>query len=124
MPVVAAVVRRDGAYLVARRPRGKRHGGLWEFPGGKIRNGEDDRAALARELREELDVAVDDVGEVLFVARDPGSRFVIRFRAVDVDGEPRSLEHEEVRWVESSRLDQLDLAPADLRFVRSCLAPE
>ncbi len=122
--MVAAVVRRDGAYLVARRPRGKRHGGRWEFPGGKIRNGEDDRAALARELREELGVEVDDVGDVLFVARDPGSRFVIRFRTVDIDGEPRSLEHEEVRWVESPRLDQLELAPADLRFVRSCLAPE
>lgn len=52
--VVAAIIWREGRYLAVRRPPGKAMAGMWEFPGGKIEAGESPRAALARELREEL----------------------------------------------------------------------
>lgn len=121
IPVVAAVVRRDGAYLVARRPPSKRHGGLWEFPGGKVLEGETDGDALARELREELDVSLDSLGETLFQVRDPGAPFVIRFRRVRIRGEPRAREHTELRWVPGADLSGMPLAPGDARFVEERL---
>lgn len=118
VPVVAAVVRRDARYLVARRPAGKRHGGLWEFPGGKVTAGETDRDALERELREELDVSLVAVGPPLYEARDPGTAFLIRFRPVRIRGEPRAREHSELRWASVAELRDLPLAPGDARFVR------
>lgn len=118
IPVLAAVVRRDGRYLVARRPGEKRHGGLWEFPGGKMAPEESLLEAATRELREELGLSVTGVGAVLFEAMDPGSPFLIRFVEVRVQGEPRALEHSEVGWFAPRVLEDLALAPTDARFVR------
>lgn len=117
IPVVAAVVRRDATYLVALRPAPKRHGGLWEFPGGKVLEGETPADALGRELGEELGVEVSGTGALLFQARDPGSPFLIRFVETTIDGEPRALEHPEVRWASRPELARMSLAPADTRFV-------
>lgn len=122
IPVLAAVVRRDGRFLLGRRPPGKRHGGLWEFPGGKMAEGESVAEAARRELREELDLEVSEVGEVLFEARDPGSPFLIRFVRVRAEGEPRALEHTEVGWFECDDLAGVALAPTDARFVREGLS--
>lgn len=119
--VLAAVVRRGDRVLVGRRPAGKRHGGLWEFPGGKLHDGEDDAAAATRELREELALEVTAVGRELFAARDPGSPFLVAFVEVEARGEPRALEHDEVRWASPDELRALALAPADERFVREAL---
>jgi 8-oxo-dGTP diphosphatase len=118
IPVLAAVVRRDGRYLVARRPEEKRHGGLWEFPGGKMDSDESLLGAATRELREELGLSVTGVGAVLFEAMDPGSSFLIRFVEVQVEGEPRALEHSELGWFSPDVLRRLALAPSDARFVR------
>lgn len=121
VPVVAAVVERAGRFLVCRRPHGKRHGGLWEFPGGKLRPGEDLLSAARRELGEELDLAVSGLGRELFRARDPGSRFLILFVEVEATGVPRRLEHSELGWFSPEDLAELDLAPTDALFVRSGL---
>ncbi len=91
--VLAAVARRGDAVLLGQRPSHKRHGGLWEVPGGKVEPGEDDAAALDRELREELGVGLRALGPVLATLRDPGSPYLIVFRAVTLAGEPRALEH-------------------------------
>ncbi len=63
--VVAAVIEENGTFLVTRRQKGVHLAGLWEFPGGKIDQGETHAAALAREIREELDTDVD-VGDLVF----------------------------------------------------------
>ena len=77
--VLAAVVRRDGRVLLAQRPAHKRHGQLWEFPGGKLAAGEDCLAAARRELHEELGIRVESIGATLFERQDPGSEFLIQF---------------------------------------------
>ena len=117
IPVVAAVIWRDGRVLLGRRPAHKRHGGLWEFPGGKIQHDESNFEAVSRELKEELRLETIFVGEALYESRDSDSPFVIRFVEVEVRGEPFAVEHEEVRWVERSTLTGLRLAPCDRRFV-------
>lgn len=122
--VIAAVVCRDGRFLLARRPEGKRHGGLWEFPGGKVAAGESPLAAVRRELREELGMRVTDLGRLLFETRDPGTPFLLRFLEVRAEGEPRALEHEEVGWYAREALSDMPLAPGDARFVAERLVPD
>jgi 8-oxo-dGTP diphosphatase len=119
IPVIAAVIRRGDRMLLCRRPAHKRHGGLWEFPGGKVEAGESLLGAAQRELGEELEVQATAAGKVLFECRDPGSAFLIQFVAVTVVGEPRATEHDEVRWVTLAQAEMLALAPADAAFVRA-----
>ena len=118
LDVVAAVVVRDGRYLLGRRPEEKRHGGLWEFPGGKLDEGEDAADAARRELAEELSLQVVSVGSALHSLRDSASPFVIHFHPVVVKGEPQALEHSEVGWYGVDEMAGMVLAPADAGFVR------
>lgn len=116
--VVASVIEREGKLLVCERPAHKRHGGLWEFPGGKVEPQESDFQAVERELEEELGVRVREVGPVEFSIADPDSPFVIEFLPVEIDGEPRCIEHTALAWVSETDLLSLALAPSDLQFAR------
>jgi 8-oxo-dGTP diphosphatase len=115
--VVAAVLQQGSAFLLGLRPRNKRHGGLWEFPGGKVDPRELPAAALARELLEELGLAEVTVGQHLAAFQDPGSSFRIHFYAVQSPDSARALEHEAIRWVTLDEADGLPLAPSDRRMV-------
>lgn len=115
--VVAAVIEREGRLLIAQRPMGKRHGGLWEFPGGKLEPGETVEAALRRELTEELGVRLVQAGATLFEAADDGQTFLIVFVKADIEGVPQCLEHAAIAWVDPDRLHDFQLAPSDKRFV-------
>lgn len=119
--VLAAVIPRNGRYLVCRRPAHKRHGGLWEFPGGKVHAGETLLDAARRELAEELSLRAVAVGAVLYARRDAGSEFVIEFAEVEAEGEPIALEHDEVSWLTRDEILRLELAPADRRFAEEAL---
>lgn len=114
--VLAAVIRSGDRYLLCRRPTHKRHGGCWEFPGGKLEPGEDLFDAARRELKEELHVEVLAVGVKLFHARDIGSQFLVEFVEVDIRGVPEPREHDEIRWANASELRDLRLAPCDYAF--------
>ena len=115
--VIAAVVSRGDQLLVCQRPVHKRHGGLWEFPGGKCEPGEADSDAISRELREELGIDVLAVGAEEFAIDDPGSPFRIAFLPVTTTGEPICHEHSALRWGTLDELAQLPLAPSDRRFI-------
>jgi mutator protein MutT len=114
--VVASVIEQDRRLLICRRAVHKRHGGLWEFPGGKIEPDESDFDAVQRELGEELGVRVRAVGSVEFSMHDPGSPFVIDFLPVDIDGEPQCLEHSALTWVTEEALLTFPLAPSDRQY--------
>lgn len=115
--VIAAVVQRADTLLVCQRPPEKRHGGLWEFPGGKCERGETDIDAISRELHEELAVTVTAIGEEQYRISDPGSNFLIAFLAVTIEGEPQCIEHTDVRWAPLEAIRELPLAPSDRAFV-------
>jgi 8-oxo-dGTP diphosphatase len=110
--------------LVCQRPAHKRHGGLWEFPGGKLEAGEHYFDAARRELTEELGVRVVSVGNLLFSVADPGSDFRIDFVPTTIEGEPQCIEHSTLRWLPLEDLPALDLAPSDRRFVEFLCHPE
>jgi mutator protein MutT len=120
--VVAAVIEQAGRFLVARRPVHKHHGGLWEFPGGKVAAEESLREALARELAEELAVRLVACGECLHVEHDPRSGLAIHFIAAEIADEPQALEHSALAWLTPAALATLPLAPADARFASAVLA--
>ncbi|MBW3630217.1 MAG: NUDIX domain-containing protein [Gemmatimonadetes bacterium] len=115
--VVASVIEREGKILVCERPAHKRHGGLWEFPGGKVENGESDFEAVQRELSEELGVDVTEVGPVRFSVADPGSHFLIEFLPVSIVGQPQCLEHAALDWFREDELLELPLAPSDRHYL-------
>lgn len=119
IPVIAAVIARDGRYLVGRRPDEKRYGGLWEFPGGKVDPGESWLEAARRELGEELGMDAAAVGDLLLSVGDEGSPYVIHFLEVKASGDPVPAEHTAVGWYTPDELAALPLAPADARFVSS-----
>ena len=119
--VVAAVIRRGARVLLCQRPAHKRHGGLYEFPGGKCNDGETKDQAIARELLEELGVTVTHVGSVLHSIHDPGSPYVIHFIEARIDGTPISIEHSDLQWVTLPEALSLDLAPSDRKFVEDFL---
>lgn len=114
--VVAAVVETRGRWLLGLRPSEKRHGGLWEFPGGKLGDGESVLDAARRELAEELSLRVTSLGPTLFTARDGEGPFVIDFVRVTVEGEAEAREHAEIGWFDLGELAELPLAPADRAF--------
>jgi len=111
---------RDGKILIGRRKRGGRHPLKWEFPGGKVEPGEDQRAALARELREELNVDAV-IGEELDsyeVSYGDGFRLMLHFYGVTrFHGEPRNLDFEQIAWEKPERLPEYDFLEGDVTFV-------
>lgn len=115
--VLAAVIQRGNNYLVCQRPLHKRHGGFWEFPGGKLEAGEDIERAAIRELAEELGVRVTSVSDVVYRTSDPNSAFVIEFAFVECEGEPVALEHDALLWQRLELLPCVALAPSDRAFV-------
>lgn len=111
------MLEREGRYLMCQRAAHKRHGGLWEFPGGKVEKGESDQAASHRELEEELGLRVLRTWPPMFESRDPGSDFVIAFCKVEAAGTPIPTEHTAIAWSTTPDLDLLPLAPSDASFV-------
>lgn len=115
--VIAAVISDGDRLLVCQRPPHKRHGGLWEFPGGKCEGRESDLEAARRELHEELGVEVLSVGRAEVEIHDEGSPFMIAFVPVAVQGVATPHEHTGMFWGTPEDLLKLPLAPSDRRFV-------
>lgn len=122
--VAAAVVERDGAFLLTRRLQGTHLEGLWEFPGGKCEPGETPREALAREIAEELGVAVV-VGDLLLVTRHtyPERTVELHFFRCAIDGEPAPRLGQEMRWVPRDQLRTLQWPDADAALIEMLTAP-
>lgn len=129
MPLVAAaLIWNEGKILVCQRRKWDTFGLLWEFPGGKLEPGESPSEALARELREELDIEAL-IGEEVFRTRHTYQKTsepleLIFFRA---DADPRSMKpltFEQMRWLSPAELSSLEFLPADREFVRRLVQGE
>jgi 8-oxo-dGTP diphosphatase len=116
--VTAAVVEREGRFLLTRRHGGTHLGGRWEFPGGKCEPGEALEASLHREMDEELGVAVDVGREVFRVEHAYPERAVrLHFYSCSLRGEPVPRLGQEMRWVPRKDLRALEFPPADAELI-------
>ncbi len=116
-----ALIRGDGRILLACRPKGRPMAGLWEFPGGKVRDSETPENALCRELEEELGIVVSrkDLNPIGF-ASHPYPKFHLLmplFLCRDWQGTPAPLEGQEIRWVRLRKLHTYAMPPADKPLV-------
>ncbi len=117
--VTAAVIERDGAFLVTRRLRGTHLEGSWEFPGGKCEPGETQVACLQREISEELGTEVRVGREVCSIAHPYPERVVeLHFFECELRGDPCPMIGQEMRWVPRSGLQSLEFPPADTELIR------
>ena len=117
MPVVVAagVVFKGARVLLTRRGEGRHLAGLWEFPGGKLEEGEAPEQTVVRECREEcgIEVEVEDILEVTYHRYPERDVLLLFYRCRWVDGEVRHREIADHRWVHPSELTGYALPPAD-----------
>ena len=121
---VAVVVVNEQDVLIAKRPVDKHQGGLWEFPGGKVEEGETVQAALIRELAEEvaLSVAAENISSLMQIPFDyPDKRVLLDVMWVEASINDALLAHgaegQEVRWVPYQRLAEFDFPEANKTIV-------
>jgi 8-oxo-dGTP diphosphatase len=116
--MAAAMFDADRRVLIAQRPAGKHMAGWWEFPGGKVADGESDADALVRELREELGIEARAHRHVTTMSHEYPDRIValVLWHASSSDT-PRGLDGQQLRWVDCQSLGDVGLLPADLPLI-------
>jgi 8-oxo-dGTP diphosphatase len=112
--VVAAVVEREGRYLITQRRPTAVLPSLWEFPGGKVELGESDQQALRREIRERLDADVE-VQQMISFVRHPYERYTVDLHLYQctLTGEVRAAAVQAFQWIRSDEFDDFEFTPAD-----------
>ncbi len=113
--VTAAIIQEDGKVLIAKRKKGWRFAGKWEFPGGKIEPNETPEQCLQRELREELGIETE-IGEFFCSSTYAYAHATVQllvYRAVHVSGEYTLHDHQEIRWVSPEYLRDYEFPEAD-----------
>jgi 8-oxo-dGTP diphosphatase len=124
--VAAAVIDLAGRVLIAQRLPGKHLAGGWEFPGGKLEPGENRRLGLARELREELGIAIASPRPLIRVRHsyDYGDVLIDMWVVRYYQGEPRGLDGQALRWCTQDELESVELLPADGPIVAALRLPD
>ena len=112
--VVAALIWRKGKFLICQRPANKKRALLWEFVGGKVEKGETKEQALIRECQEELALEVAPTDIYMQVTHNyPDITVHLTLFNAETCGEPQKLEHNDIRWITVSEIDDYEFCPAD-----------
>lgn len=122
LPVIAAIIRQDDQVLLCQRKKGAL-AGKWEFPGGKIENGETPEECIVREIHEELgiQIEVDGIYQAVHKHYEHGDFLIISYIARHVEGEISLHVHSDCAWVEVERLLEYDLAEANIPIAESLI---
>ena len=122
--VTAGIIRMNTTVLLTRRPDGSRHAGKWEFPGGKLEDGESPAECLRRELLEELDlkVQVGAIYDVIHHRYDFGPILLLAYECTQISETIRNLQVAEHQFVPLNKLDRYDLLTADAPLVKKLMS--
>ena len=118
--VVAAILEKENKILIAKKREGKPLAGLWEFPGGKIEEGETPEESLIRELMEEMNIKVrvnEYVGESIYDYGDGKVISLKGFTAEIIEGDIKLTDHDEYKWVTLEEVCNYRIAPADIPLI-------
>jgi 8-oxo-dGTP diphosphatase len=117
--VTCAIIRRHGMILAAQRGADTHLAGKWEFPGGKVNEGESEEACIIREIREELGVEIRPTRRLSDSKHDYGEKRIrlIPFECDLVSGDPVAREHASLRWCKVADLETMDWCEADIQIV-------
>ena len=118
--VVAALIWQGDKFMICQRPANKARALLWEFVGGKVEQGETKEQALIRECREELAVTLS-VGDVFMDVTHEYPDLTVHltlFNATIAEGEPQMLEHNDIRWITPSEIQNYEFCPADEEILK------
>ena len=117
--VVAGLIWRGNRFMICQRPKDKARALLWEFVGGKVEKGESAEDALVRECKEELDIIVkplDVFCDVVHTYPDIIVHLTL-FNAEILSGEPKLIEHNDLRWITPDEIDNFEFCPADVEIL-------
>ncbi len=109
--VSAAIIKDGDKILLCKRPKGKRHELLWEFPGGKIEPNETEEDCIIREIQEELDVTLGNLKRLTTIQADDVS--ITYFEATIISGKLKMIEHNDIKWVNRKEIINFNLCPND-----------
>ncbi|MCI8600276.1 MAG: (deoxy)nucleoside triphosphate pyrophosphohydrolase [Oscillospiraceae bacterium] len=117
--VTAAIICKRGRVLICQRPADKRCGLLWEFPGGKLEEGETGEQCIRRECREELTAELAEIRPFAEVVYEyPGYAVHIQFYTAKLAaGEPVRREHAAFRWIKPEEAAEIEFCPADAKML-------
>ena len=119
--VIAAIIERDGRFLLARRAPGQSLAGHWEFPGGKLEQDETPEQCLERELKEELDLEAKTTSFFCETdyRYDKGEIKLVAYRAEVIGGQISLSVHDQIVWLCPEEMNSVNLAPADVSIVEA-----
>lgn len=122
--VAAGIVLKDAQVFLTKRAEHAHQGGKWEFPGGKVEQGESLEQALSRELTEEIGITVLQSSEFMTITHDyPDKKVVLDFiKVTDFSGQPRGCEGQLFQWFNLTDLAQLDFPAANKAVIEKLLA--
>ena len=118
--VVAALIWDNNKFMICQRPANKARALLWEFVGGKVEQGETKEQALIRECREELAITLS-VGDVFMDVVHEYPDLTVHltlFNATIAEGKPQKLEHNDIKWIVPSEIQNYDFCPADEEMLK------
>ena len=119
--VTAAIIRKGTKFLIARRAQDKHLGGYWEFPGGKIEEGETPQECLKREIEEELGITIK-VGPFFMENEHHYRDKIIQLQAFEcelISGEITLNDHDQVEWIALDEFVNFKFAPADIPLIKA-----
>jgi 8-oxo-dGTP diphosphatase len=118
--VVAALIWHGDKFMICQRSAHKARGLLWEFVGGKVEPGETEEQALIRECKEELNILLS-VGDVFMDVVHEYPDITVHltlFNATIAEGEPKKLEHNDIKWITPNEIPNYDFCPADEEILK------
>jgi mutator protein MutT len=113
--VTGAIIRNDNNFLIGRRGKNEKSGGMWEFPGGKLNEGESLKECIKRELKEELNIDAE-IGELFFsyTYNYPHVSYELYFFKVNSFlGVPAKCVHDKLKWEKLKNFYKYDFLPGD-----------
>lgn len=116
---VGVVFNNEGEILLSKRAQHLHQGGLWEFPGGKVEQGETVLDALVREFQEEVNITIEHAEPLLIIEHDYGDKHVVLdvWQSASFSGVAKSNENQLIEWVKPSQLDQYEFPEANKAII-------